>query len=137
VVARINGATAVAQGFPIDPDKGIPDLLKQVAADSRRIASDEVRLAKLETAESVREAGKGAIRLGIAFGAAVVMLVGATLLVATFFGRISGHMWVGALLAAAIDIAAGLWLLQRGKGSFKRAPYSLPDTRQGLKLIRR
>jgi hypothetical protein len=135
-MARINGAAAVAQGFPIDPDKGIPDLLKQVADDSRRIARDEVRLAKLETAESVREAGKGAIRLGIAFGAAVVMLVAATLLVTAFFLRVSGHVWVGALLAAAIDLAAGLWLLQRGMASFKRAPYSLPDTRQGLKLMR-
>lgn len=127
----------MAQQVPIDPDKGITDLLRQLGDDSKRIASDEVRLAKLETSASLREAGKGAIWLGVAFGAAVVMLVAATLLVATFFARVSGHVWVGALLAAGIDLAAGLWLLKRGAASFKRAPYSLPDTRDGLKLMRR
>jgi len=126
----------VQQRVPIDPDKGIPDLLKQLADDSKRVAADEVRLAKLETAESLREAGKGAIWLGVSFGAAVFMLVAATLLIATLFGRIANHMWVGALIAGALDVAAGLWLLQRGMRSFKQAPYSMPETREGLKLLR-
>jgi uncharacterized membrane protein YqjE len=126
----------VAQGIPIDPDKGINDLIRQLAEDSKRVASDEVRLAKMEIAESVHEAGKGAMWLGVAFGASVMMLVGLTLVIATFFGRVSNHMWVGALLAAAIDVAAGLWLVQRGLKSFRAAPYSIPETRGGLRVIR-
>jgi hypothetical protein len=128
----------VAQRVPIDPDKGLTDLIGQLSADSKRLVRDEVQLAKLETGASMREAGKGAMWLGIAFAAAVVMLVAATLLLATFFGRIAnGHMWVGALLTAAIEFALGLWLLQRGLAAFKRTPYKLPDTRQGLRLIAR
>jgi uncharacterized membrane protein YqjE len=127
----------MAQRVAIDPDKGLPDLVKQLGDDSKRLIGDEVRLAKLETADSLHRAGRGALWLGLAFGVAVVMLVALTLFIATVFGRIAnGHYWVGALLAAAIEIAAGLWLLQKGLASFKRAPFSLPETRSSLKLAR-
>lgn len=127
----------MAQRVTIDPDKGLPDLVRQLSDDSKRLIGDEVRLAKMETSESLHRAGKGAIWLGLAFGVAVVMLVAFTLFFATLFGRIAGgHYWVGALLTAAIEIAAGLWLVQRGLGAFKQAPYSLPETRSSLKLAR-
>ena len=75
--------------------------------------------------------------LGVAFGVAIVMLVAFTLFFATLFGQIAnGHYWVGAMLTAAIEIALGLWLVQRGMRTFKQASYSLPETRAGLKIIR-
>lgn len=127
----------MAHYVAIDPDKGVPDLVRQLTDDSKRLIGDEVRLAKLETSESLRRAGKGALWLGFAFGAAVVMLVAFTLFFATLFGRIAnGHYWVGALLTAAMEIAAGLWLVQRGLGAFRKAPYSMPETRSSLKLAR-
>jgi uncharacterized membrane protein YqjE len=127
----------MAQRVAIDPDKGLPDLVRQLGDDTKRLIGDEVRLAKLESAGSLHRAGRGALWLGLAFGVAVVTLVALTLFIATLFGRIAnGHYWVGALLAAAIEIAAGLWLLQKGLASFKRAPYSLPETRSSLKLAR-
>jgi protein-S-isoprenylcysteine O-methyltransferase Ste14 len=127
----------MAQHVLIDPDKGVPDLVRQLGDDSKRLIGDEVRLAKLETSESLHRAGKGAMWLGLAFGVAVVMLVAFTLFFATLFGRIAGgHYWVGAMLTAAIEIAAGLWFMQRGMGAFKQAPYSLPETRSSLKLAR-
>jgi len=121
----------------IDPDKGIPDLVRQLGDDSKRLVKDEVRLAKLEAAESMRAATKGAISLGIAFGVAVLALIAFTFFLATFFGRVAnGHYWIGAFLAAAIEMALGLWLYQKGTESLKRAPYSLPETRASLKLTR-
>lgn len=127
----------MATRVPIDPDKGVTDLVGQLTDDSKRLLADEVRLAKLETAESLHHAGKGALWLGLAFGVAVVMLVAFTLFFATLFGRIAnGHYWVGAMLTAAIEIAAGLWLVQRGLTDFKRAPITFPDTRSTLKLSR-
>ena len=73
----------------------------------------------------------------MAFGVAVVALVAVTLFLATAFGAIAnGHYWVGALLTAAIEIAAGLWLVQRGLAAYRGAPYSMPDTRTGLRLVR-
>lgn len=127
----------MTQRIPIDPDKGLNDLVRQLADDSKRLLGDEVRLAKLEAAESVHRGGRGALWIGLAFGIAVVALVAFTLFFATFFGRIAnGHYWVGAMLTAAIEIAAGLWVLQRGLAAYKAAPYSLPDTRAGLKILK-
>ena len=127
----------MATRVPIDPDKGVPDLVRQLTDDSKRLLGDEVRLAKLETAESLHHAGRGALWLGLAFGVGVVMLVAFTLFFATLFGRIAnGHYWVGAVLTAAIEIAAGLWLVQRGLTDLKSAPVTFPDTRSTLKLSR-
>jgi hypothetical protein len=128
----------VAQQVPIDPDKGIDDLVRQLGQDSKRLLGDEVRLAKLEAADSMHRGGRGVLWLGLAFGITVVALVAFTLFFATLFGRIAnGHYWVGALLTAGIEIATGLWLLQRGIGAFKSAPYALPDTREGLRILKR
>jgi uncharacterized membrane protein YqjE len=125
----------VAQQVPIDPDRGVTDLVRQLGSDSKRLAGDEVRLAKLEAVEALHRAGRGALWLGIALGVAVVALVALTLFVATVVGRIAnGHMWVGALVAAVIEIPAGLWLLRAGLNEFKDAPYTLPDTRGALTL---
>jgi uncharacterized membrane protein YqjE len=125
----------VAQRVPIDPDKGVTDLVRQLGDDSKRLLTGEVRLAKLEMAESVHTAGRGALWLGVAFGVGVVMLVAFTLFVAALFGRVAnGHYWVGAFLVAAIEIAAGLWLVQRGLAALKKAPYSMPETRSTLRL---
>lgn len=125
----------MAHRVPIDPDKGIPDLVRQLGDDSKRLLGDEVRLAKLETAESLHRAGRGGLWLGMAFGVTVVALVAFTLFFATLFGRIAnGHYWVGAFLVAAIEVAAGLWLVQRGLAAYKKAPYSLPETRSTLTL---
>jgi hypothetical protein len=127
----------VAQRVQIDPEKGLNDLVRQLGDDSKRLLSDEVRLAKLETGESLHEAGRGALWLGVAFGIAIVMLVAFTLFFASLFGQIAnGHYWVGAMLTAALEIALGLWLVQRGVRVLKQAPYSLPETRTGLKIIR-
>lgn len=127
----------MAQRVSIDPDKGVTDLVRQLGDDSKRLLGDEVRLAKLETAESVHRAGKGALWLGVAFGIAVVALVAFTLFFATLFGRIAnGHYWVGAMLTAAIEITAGLWLVQRGIAVYKAVPYAFPETRTGLKILK-
>ena len=127
----------MAQRVQIDPEKGLNDLVRQLGDDSKRLLGDEVRLAKLETSESMHQAGRGAMWLGVAFGVAIVMLVAFTLFFATLFGQIAnGHYWVGAMLTAAIEIALGLWLVQRGMRTFKQASYSLPEPRAGLKIIR-
>ena len=125
------------QRVPIDPDKGIPDLVRQLGDDSKRLMKDEVHLAKLEASESMRTATKGAISLGISFGIVVLALIAFTLFLATFFGRVAnGHYWVGAFLAGAIEIALGLWLYQTGMASLKSAPYTLPETRASLTSLK-
>jgi len=127
----------VAQSIRMDPDKGLPDLVRQLGEDSKRLVSDELRLAKIETAESISRAGSGALKLGLAFGIAIVALVAFTLFFATLIGRVAnGHYWIGALLTAVLELVAGLWLIKRGMAALKAAPYSLPDTRAGLKVLK-
>ena len=59
-----------ARSVRIDPDVGLPDLVKSLTDDSKRLVKDEVRLAKLEAAESARMAAKGGMWLGaLAVGA--------------------------------------------------------------------
>jgi putative superfamily III holin-X len=112
----------LAQHIPMDPDKGVTDLVRQLGDDSKRLLTDEMRLAKLEAAESVHAAGRGAMWLGLAFGIVIVALVAFTLAFASFFGRVAnGHYWIGAMLTAALEIAAGLWLVQKGLAAF--TPY--------------
>jgi hypothetical protein len=117
-----------------DPDAGIPDLIRQLGDDSKRLVTNEVRLAKLEMQESVHRAGRGAVQLAVAFGIGIVMLVALTLFLATLIGRIArGHMWVGALVTGAIELGLAVMLLRRGLGILRAPSYSLEETRAALK----
>lgn len=122
-----------AHRVPTDPSAGIPDLIHQLTADTRRLATDEVRLAKLEMRESVQRASTGAIWLGVAFGVGVVMMVALTVLLATLIGRLaSGHMWVGAMATGVIELGLAAWLVITGVKSFAGPSYTLAATREEL-----
>jgi hypothetical protein len=115
----------------MDPDAGIPDLISRLGDDSKRLLMDEVQLAKLELREGMSKAGRGALRLGIAFGVGVVAMVAFTLLLATLIGRlVAGHMWVGALITGVIELALALWLIKSGMSAFKEPSYTLEQTRK-------
>lgn len=117
-----------------DPDAGIPDLLRQLGDDSKRLVTNEVRLAKLEMRESVQRAGRGAVQLAVAFGIGIVMLVALTLFLATLIGRIAnGHMWLGAIVTGVIELGLAVMLLRRGLGILRAPSYSLEETRAALK----
>jgi uncharacterized membrane protein YqjE len=118
----------------IDPDTGIPDLVRQLGDDSKRLVSDEVRLAKLEMKESMHRASRGALRLAIAFGIGVVMLVALTVFLATLIGRLAaGHMWVGAMVTGLLELAVAVVLLKKGFAAFGEPSYTLEETRAALK----
>jgi hypothetical protein len=120
--------------IPTDPDAGIPDLIRQLGDDSKRLVANEVRLAKLEMKESMQRAGRGAVQLAVAFGIGVVMLVALTIFLVTLIGRIAaGHMWVGALVTGLIELAVAMVLLRRGMGVLREPSYSFEETRAALK----
>ena len=123
-----------AQRVPVDPNAGIPDLISDLAEDSKRLLKDEVQLAKLETKESVRRASKGALWMALAFGIGVVTLVALTLLLVTLIGRLANnHMWVGALVTGVLELGVGLFLIKRGLRAFKQPSYTLEETRGAVK----
>ena len=121
----------------IDPDAGIPDLVRRLADDGKRLVSDEIRLAKIETRENVKNAGRGGIRLALAFGIGVVAMVGMTLLMVTLIGRLAnGHMWVGAIVTGIVELILAVVLIKKGVGAFAEPSYTLEDTRAALSTIR-
>lgn len=126
--------TVPAHQVPIDPDAAIPSLVRSLADDSKRLLGDEVRLAKLETKESLKAASRGLLWMALAFGAGVVMLVAVTLMLATLIGDLaSGHMWVGAVVTGIIELVLAVWLVKKGLGAFATDAYTLPETRDTTK----
>jgi tetrahydromethanopterin S-methyltransferase subunit E len=118
----------------MDPDVGIPDLIHRLGDDSRRLMSDEVRLAKLEVKDGLKRGGKGAMWLGIAFGIGVIAMVFFTLFLTTLIGRVvSGHMWLGALVTGVIELVVAVVLVKKGVGAFAQPSYTLEQTRESLK----
>jgi uncharacterized membrane protein YqjE len=122
-----------ARPIATDPDTGIPDLIRRLTDDSKRLVTDEVQLAKLETKDSLHRAARGALWLGVAFGVFVIVLVALTVFVTTLIGRIAnGHMWVGALVTGVIELTLGAWLLKRGLTTYAMPSYSLEESRSAL-----
>ena len=117
----------------IDPDTGIPDLIRRLTDDSKRLVTDEVQLAKLEAKDSLHRAARGGLWLGLAFGISIIMLVALTVFLTTLIGRLAnGHMWVGALVTGVVELALGAWLLKRGLATYAKPSYSLEETRGAL-----
>ena len=117
----------------IDPDTGIPDLIRRLTDDSKRLVTDEVQLAKLEAKDSLHRAARGGLWLGLAFGVSIIMLVALTVFIATLIGRIANdHMWIGALVTGVIELGLGFWLLKKGLSTYTKPSYTLEETRSSL-----
>ena len=123
-----------ARPIATDPDTGIPDLVRRLTEDSKRLVTDEVHLAKLEAKDSLSRAAKGGMWLVVAFGVGVVMLVALTLFLSTLIGRIvNGHMWLGALVTGLLELGVGAWLIMRGGKAYGGGSYTLEESRHALK----
>jgi uncharacterized membrane protein YqjE len=117
----------------IDPDTGIPDLIRRLTDDSKRLVTDEVQLAKLEAKDSLHRAARGGLWLALAFGVSIIMLVALTVFIATLIGRIANdHMWIGALVTGVVELAVGFWMLKRGLSTYAKPSYTLEETRTSL-----
>ena len=118
----------------VDPDAAIPDLVRRLTDDSKRLVRDEVRLAKLETADSLRRGARGALWLGLAFGASVVALTAVTVMLIALVGRIAGrHYWVGALVVGVLELVAALLLVKRGLRTLGAPSYTFEESREELR----
>ncbi|HWE43300.1 MAG TPA: phage holin family protein [Gemmatimonadaceae bacterium] len=118
----------------IDPDAGIPDLIRRLTDDSKRLVADEVRLAKLELGENVHAGARGVLWLSLAFGIGVVGLVALTIFAVTLIGQaVNGHMWLGAIVVGVIEVSAAVVLVTKGMAAFRAPSYTLEETRESLK----
>ena len=116
-----------------DSDPGIPDLIRRLSDDSKRLVTDEVHLAKIEAKESLSRATKGVMWLGLAFGVSVVMFVALTIFLTTLIGRaVNGHMWLGAIVTGVIELGLGVFLIKRGMAAITAPSYTLEASRLAL-----
>jgi len=115
-----------------EQEPGLADLVRRLSDDSRRLVGDEVRLARLEVGEGMHSATRGALWLGVAFGAAVVALTAITVLLSVLLGRLLGNLWAGTLLTGALELLAGWLLLRRGLALYREPSYTLEETRTEL-----
>lgn len=117
-----------------DPDAGIPDLIRRLTEDSRRLASDEVRLAKLELHDSVHTGVRGAARIAVALAVGVVAAVALTVLLIAVIGLVADrNYWVGALVVGAAELIVGWIFLRRGAKAITQQSYTLDVSRAALK----
>jgi hypothetical protein len=128
-------AEEVVSARPVatDPDIGIPDLIRRLSTDSKRLVTDEVRLARLEAKDAVQTAAKGALWMTLAFGVGVVMMVALTVFLASLIGRIAnGHVWIGALVTGVVELAVGGLLIKKGLSALTEPSYSFEASRAAL-----
>jgi uncharacterized membrane protein YqjE len=134
---RLSSSEASVTAHPslrIDPDNGIPDLIRSLADDSKRLAGDEVRLAKLELHQSVRTGVKGTVRLALALAFAIVAAVALTvLLVMVVSAVLNDNYWAGALIVGALELLAGTLMLRRGLTAVAKPSSTLAASRESLK----
>ena len=122
------------QPAPIEPDVGIPDLIRRLTDDSKRLAGDEVRLAKMELADSIQNVSRGTLWVALAFGAGVVATAALTVFLAALIGRMANfNYWVGALVTGLLELGLGYFLIKRGIKAFARPSYTFEETRESLK----
>ena len=122
------------QQVQIDPDVGIPDLIRRLTDDSKRLANDEVRLAKMELSESVQSSARGALWLAVAFGAGVIAMVALTIGLAALIGRmVNFNYWLGALVVGLVELGIAYVLVKRGMKQFTKPSYTFEATRESLK----
>ena len=116
-----------------DTDPGIPDLIRRLSDDSKRLVTDEVNLAKIEAKESLSRATRGFMWLGLALAVSVVMMVALTIFLTTLIGRaVNGHMWVGAIVTGLIELGLGAYLIKRAITAIAAPSYTLEASRLAL-----
>jgi len=100
----------------VTTNRGVGQLLRDVAEDGVLLARQEVQLARIEFAQIARDIGKGT---GFTVAAAMLGLLTAQMLV---FGIVlllgdtlfRGHYWIAAFVLTAILGGVAFYLLKRG-----------------------
>src|SRR4029078_13061071 len=122
--------------FTAPPNRGVGQLLREVAEDGAHLARQEVQLARIEFAQIARDIGKGT---GFTVAAAMIGMLTVQMLV---FGVVllmgdalfHGHYWIAAFILAAI--LGGLAYLLLKKGTRLLSPRNIKPE-QTLATLRR
>jgi Putative Actinobacterial Holin-X, holin superfamily III len=97
-------------------NRGVGQLLREVAEDGAHLAREEVHLARIEFAQIARDIGKGT---GLMVAAAMLGLLTVQMLVFGFAlllgdALFRGHYWIAAFVLTVILGGIAFYLLKRG-----------------------
>jgi len=122
IVASTDLSIPQAAGTPAS----LTDLVRRLSDDSRHLAGNEVRLAKLEMADKLHVASRGAALFGVAFGAGAVALSALTIGVAAALTLLVGKVWIGSLITGAVEILVGYFVVRGGTRTFTSLSHAVP-----------
>lgn len=117
-------------------NRGLGEILREVAEDGAHLARQEVNLARIEFAKIARDVGKGT---GLTVAAAMLGLLTVQMLVFGFVllmgdTLFSGHYWIAAFVLTFILGGVAFFLLKRGTALL--SPGNIKPT-QTLATLRR
>ena len=118
---------------PVDArDRGIGELVKDLASQTSTLVRQEIRLAQAEVTEKGKLAGKGAGMLG---GAAVAALLGLGAFTALLIVALDGALalWLAALVVTVLWLAVAGVLAMAGKRALQRSTPPAPQTVETVK----
>lgn len=120
-------------GPETDPrERGIGELVKDLASQTSTLVRQEIQLAQAEVTEKGKVAGKGA---GLLAGAAVAGLLALGALTAALIALLDKAMatWVAALIVMALWLIVAAVLAKVGQNALQRATPPAPQTVETVK----
>jgi uncharacterized membrane protein YqjE len=118
---------------PVDArDRGIGELVKDLANQTSTLVRQEIRLAQAEVTERGKTAGKGA---GMLAGAAVAALLGLGALTAVIVIALDGALalWLAALIVSVVWLAIAAGLALSGRKALQASTPPAPQTVETVK----
>jgi hypothetical protein len=112
-------------------DRSLSDLTRDLAANVSDLFRNEVRLARAEAVENVKDLAGGLARLalGLAVAGAAVTLALAALAAALSMVM---PMWAGALIAAIVGGVIAYALVSAGRKALSTKPFAMPRTARSV-----
>ncbi len=129
----ISGGPDGAAAPATDPrERGIGELVKDLASQTSTLVRQEIQLAQAEVTQKGKLAGKGA---GMLAGAGVAALLGLGALTALLIIALDGALalWLAALLVTVVWLAIAGVLAMSGKKALKSATPPVPQTVETVK----
>ena len=113
-------------------DRGVGELVKDLASQTSTLVRKEIQLAQAEVTEKGKVAGKGA---GLLAGAAVFGLLALGALTAALIALLDKAMatWVAALIVMALWAIVASVLAKAGQSSLQRSTPPAPQTVETVK----
>jgi uncharacterized membrane protein YqjE len=118
---------------PVDTrDRGIGELVKDLANQTSTLVRQEIRLAQAEVTERGKTAGRGA---GMLAGAGVAALLGLGALTAVIVIALDGALalWLAALIVTVIWFVVAAVLAMAGKKALQASTPPAPQTVETVK----